>query len=412
MTRVRARRGRRRSRCARRSRSAWSATRSNCRFTRQPRRFPRLAARSLSDRKDEGFDLLRLALTAPRFDAEPVERIRAQMLTALRRETTNPNDIASRGCGGARRFPDHPYGRPINGTLEIGAAASRATTCTAYARRVLARDKLKIGVVGDIDAATLGALLDRVFGSLPGQGAICAACRTRDPQSVGKPHRRSSSTCRRPWYVRRRRHRRARTRISSRPSSSTIFWAAARSRRGSTAKCARSAGWPIRSIPICCRWIARRCSWAGPQTRADKRRRDGRADRGGDQAAGARAARRAEELDKAKSYLKGSYRAELRHLHEDRGAACADPARRSRHRLFERRNGLIDAVTLDDVKRVAKRLLDGGVLITVVGRAAGRSRPSRAAERNSSGNPVELPSESPPPHGRTDASSFMPIHRT
>ena len=35
---------------------------------------------------------------------------------------------------------------------------------------------------------------------------------------------------------------------------------------------------------------------------------------------------------------------------------------------WDRRNGLIDAVTLVDVRRVAKRLLDGGVLTTVVGR--------------------------------------------
>ena len=52
--------------------------------------------RTLRDRRDEGFDLLRLALTAPRFDADAVERMRAQILSGLRRETTSPNDIASR----------------------------------------------------------------------------------------------------------------------------------------------------------------------------------------------------------------------------------------------------------------------------------------------------------------------------
>ena len=35
---------------------------------------------------------------------------------------------------------------------------------------------------------------------------------------------------------------------------------------------------------------------------------------------------------------------------------------------IDKRNGLIDAVTLEDAKRVAKRLLDGGMLVTVVGR--------------------------------------------
>ena len=32
---------------------------------------------------------------------------------------------------------------------------------------------------------------------------------------------------------------------------------------------------------------------------------------------------------------------------------------------------MIDAVTLDDAKRVAKRLLDNGMLVTVVGKPAG-----------------------------------------
>jgi zinc protease len=36
-----------------------------------------------------------------------------------------------------------------------------------------------------------------------------------------------------------------------------------------------------------------------------------------------------------------------------------------------RRSQLIDAVTLDDAKRVAKRLLDGGLLVTAVGRPEG-----------------------------------------
>ena len=49
---------------------------------------------------------------------------------------------------------------------------------------------------------------------------------------------------------------------------------------------------------------------------------------------------------------------------------------------IERRNALIDAVTLDDAKRVAKRLLGGGMLVTVVGRPQGRDvEPSDAVSR-------------------------------
>jgi zinc protease len=38
---------------------------------------------------------------------------------------------------------------------------------------------------------------------------------------------------------------------------------------------------------------------------------------------------------------------------------------------FQRRSQMIEAVTLDDARRVAKRLLDNGLLETVVGRPAG-----------------------------------------
>jgi zinc protease len=37
----------------------------------------------------------------------------------------------------------------------------------------------------------------------------------------------------------------------------------------------------------------------------------------------------------------------------------------------ERRGAMIDAVTLDDAKRVAKRLYDGGILVAVAGRPQG-----------------------------------------
>src|SRR4051794_22727219 len=63
--------------------------------------------RMLKDNKDEAFDLLRTALTSPHFDAADVERIRAQVLSALRRETTHPASLASRKFLQIA-FGDHP----------------------------------------------------------------------------------------------------------------------------------------------------------------------------------------------------------------------------------------------------------------------------------------------------------------
>src|SRR5262249_36056157 len=97
-------------------------------------------------------------------------RARAQVLAGLRRETTSPNDISTRTWW-KTAFPDHPYGRPTNGTLE-SVPQITVDDLKTYARRVLARNTLKVSVVGDIDAAKLGQFLDRVFGGLPAKAEL------------------------------------------------------------------------------------------------------------------------------------------------------------------------------------------------------------------------------------------------
>ena len=52
--------------------------------------------RMLRDNKDEAFDLLRMALTSPHFDSTDVERIRSQVMSNLRSDTTNPSALAGR----------------------------------------------------------------------------------------------------------------------------------------------------------------------------------------------------------------------------------------------------------------------------------------------------------------------------
>jgi zinc protease len=52
--------------------------------------------RMLKDNKDEAFDLLRMSLTSPHFESADVERIRAQILSGLRHDTSNPGALAFR----------------------------------------------------------------------------------------------------------------------------------------------------------------------------------------------------------------------------------------------------------------------------------------------------------------------------
>lgn len=121
--------------------------------------------RTLRTNADEAFDLFRLAVTQPLFDPEPVERIRGQILAGLRQAESEPNEIAAR-LWAETLFGDHPYGRRTDGSLK-GVASVTAEDLRAFHARTLARDNLYVVIVGAIDAAAAGAALDTIFGALP-----------------------------------------------------------------------------------------------------------------------------------------------------------------------------------------------------------------------------------------------------
>lgn len=121
--------------------------------------------RTLSENRDAAFRLLAMTLTRPRFDDEPVARIRGQIQARLRQDSEDPDAIARRALS-RTLFPGHPYGRPVAGNKE-SVAAIGVDDLKRFVSERLARDNLVIGVVGDIDAGELAPLLDSVFGGLP-----------------------------------------------------------------------------------------------------------------------------------------------------------------------------------------------------------------------------------------------------
>lgn len=123
------------------------------------------SVRTLTRNKEEVFKLLGLGLSRPRFDAEPIERARAQLLSYLKRELTDPNTIAYRTWLKGM-YPDHPYGRTVDGSVEAITKITREDLVAQH-RAAFARSNLVIGVVGDITAAELAVLLDLAFGDLP-----------------------------------------------------------------------------------------------------------------------------------------------------------------------------------------------------------------------------------------------------
>jgi zinc protease len=126
--------------------------------------------RSLTSNLAPTFDLLRLALTQPRFDAEPEARVRASILDSIAREQRQPNALASR-VWWKTAFPDHPYGLSTRGTAESVNAITTDDMRSLVHNR-FARDSLTIGIVGDITPAQLKPLLDAAFGALPDRAAV------------------------------------------------------------------------------------------------------------------------------------------------------------------------------------------------------------------------------------------------
>jgi len=125
---------------------------------------------TLTANKDEAARLLGLALTAPRFDADALSRIRGQIQTNLTFEQEDPSDVASREWFEAA-FGDHPYGRPSKGTLAT-VDAMTADDLRAAMADGFARSNLKIAVVGDITAEELAPMLDDMFANLPENASV------------------------------------------------------------------------------------------------------------------------------------------------------------------------------------------------------------------------------------------------
>ena len=318
--------------------------------------------RMLKDNKDEAFELLRSSLTSPHFDSADVERIRAQLISGLKRETTNPGSLATRKFLEIA-YGDHPYGRPSGGTLESVPAITIADM-RDYVARVLTKEHLKIAVVGDIDAASLGALLDRTFGGLPAKSQLVAVpdiAASKPPQrdfialdvpqtvvTFGGPGIKRGDPDFMAAYVV--------NHILGGGSGSRLY-REVREKRGLAYSVSDSLSWMDHSA-LFVGSTGTRADRAGETVDAITReiRRmgtDGPTE---------------QELDEAKSYLKGS-----RMLSLDTSAKLASAL--LQYQLdhlpidyVERRNALVDDVTIDQARRAAHRLWSNGLLTVVVGR--------------------------------------------
>ncbi|QQO23551.1 insulinase family protein [Bradyrhizobium diazoefficiens] len=319
--------------------------------------------RMLRDNKDEAFDLLRFALTSPHFDAADVERIRSQVISGLRRETTNPTSLASHKVLEVA-FGDHPYGRQTNGTLDSVPTITVADM-KDYVGRILARDTLKVAIVGDVDPDTLGKLLDDTFGALPAKANVAPV---PDIEAAKPPQRafvpldvpQTVITFGGPSFRRDDPHFMAAYVVSHilGGGMSSRLYHEVREKRGLAYSVFESLHWMEHSAVFIGN-TGTRADRAGDTIDAIEKEVRRIAEEGPTQ----------KELEDAKSYLKGSQMLAL-----DTSSKLAHALLQYQHDqlpidYIEKRNAIVDAVTLDDAKAAAKRLWGQGLLTVIVGRA-------------------------------------------
>lgn len=320
--------------------------------------------RMLKDNRDEAFDLLRLALTAPRFDADDVERIRAQVMSGLRRESSSPGALASRKFLEVA-FGDHPYGRPTGGSL-TSIPAINVEDLKAYKSRVVARDTLRIAVVGDIDAGTLGTLLDQTFGALPATSRLTDI---PDVAAVKPPQRafipldvpQTVVTFGSPGIKRSDPHFMAAYIVNHILGGGTLssrLYHEVREKRGLVYSVYGSLLWMDHSglfIGNTATRADRATETVDTITREVRRMAaDGPTQ---------------QELDEAKSYLKGSQMLALDTSAKLASALLQYQLDKLPIDYIEKRNAVVDAVTLDEARQAARQLWNDGLLTVSVGRA-------------------------------------------
>ena len=129
-----------------------------------------LHLRSLARHKDEAFAMLGLALNKALLDAPSIERVRAQIMAGLRHESSDPDVMAQRRFF-AEAFAGHPYAQSAKGTLQSVPEITRDDLLAMQAH-LFTRQHLHLVVVGAIDADDLARMLDDVFGAWPVQAAL------------------------------------------------------------------------------------------------------------------------------------------------------------------------------------------------------------------------------------------------
>lgn len=322
---------------------------------------------TLTKNRDASFDMLRKAITKPRFAADAVERVRKQFVLAARDEAQDPEQAAANAWM-QQALPNDPYAHDPSGT-EASLNAITPDDLRAAHALIFSRGTLQVAVVGDIDAATLGKLLDQTFGGLPAASSLPAlppaelaagpslkVIASDNPQSVimfGEQGIKRSDPAFIPAYIM--------VEILGGGSFSSRLTTEIREKRGLTYGVGLSLV-PLRRLGLVMGSLGTRNEKAGEALALVKQEMNRMAKEGPTQA----------ELDEAKTFLEGSYALRFTGNSAIANQLLAIQQENLGVDYIDKRNARVAAVTLADVKEQAARIINGDKLIvTVVGQPQG-----------------------------------------
>ena len=356
---------------------------------RAERDYLTISISTLKENAPEALHLLQLALTRPRFESDALARVRAQIIQSLQQDQVEPQRLAARGF--ARQFfGDHAYAHPLTGEIDSISSITSADLRN-FARAHWVKSGLKVAVAGDITAPALAKLLGETFlpvsganvpplpnvGRLGAPGVHVVALPVPQATAVfGLPGIMRADPDFIPGYVA--------NYILGGGGFSSRLTDEVRVKRGLTYGISTSLT-SYNKASVLQGSVATRADAIRQTVQVVKDTLADFAQNGPTQ----------QELDDAKTYLTGSF--PLAFASNSGTAAQLGAFQRQNLDIgyVARRNSLIQAVTLADVKRVSKRLFDPARLTVVIGGTPAEGRGAPVAGRPVRPAPTALPPGAP-----------------
>lgn len=350
---------------------------------------------TLTENAPEAFRLLGMALTHPRFDPATVARVRSQIIAGLQQDEEDPGTVAAKAFFGFY-FNAHPYAHSVHGSY-AGINAITVQDLRTFARTHWVRGGMKVAVSGDLNQAKLNGYLKTALGSLPANappwilptGKVGAPGIHVIPMPVPQPNivfgvpglLRTDKDFIAAYVA---------NHILGDGGFTSRLTAEVREKRGLTYGISTSLS-PFRKAGVVLGEVATKRETVRQTVQVIRETMKKYADEGATD----------KELADAKTYLTGSFPLAF----SSNAGIASQLSAFQRVGLsvdyLDKRNAMINAVTLDDIKRVAKRLFNPAKLTIVVAGTPADSKPAQKPQQKTPATPApaqKKPASSKPQH--------------